>query len=230
MRPGDRTRLLFGPYSAPRLRSGDRATCLFKDCDVAVTGWTDARISWPRHLAQGRETLDGARAAVTLNLFGRAVRRPPAPSTEQPESPECVRPRHRPGHAMSSATPPSAFAPSRRVLVVEDNAIAREGLAVVLRRAGYEVVTATNGQEAIDLLGAGPRPDLILLDMLMPVLDGWHFLGLLRGRGPAPPVPVVVTTGTILTREWAAANGCAGFLHKPIDAEALLEEVRRCLA
>jgi hypothetical protein len=44
----DRVRLLHGPYRAPRLRKGDRATCLFKDCDVVVTGWTDARISWPR--------------------------------------------------------------------------------------------------------------------------------------------------------------------------------------
>jgi hypothetical protein len=48
MKPGDRTKLLFGPYQAPRLRKGDRATCLYKDCDVVVTGWTDARISWPR--------------------------------------------------------------------------------------------------------------------------------------------------------------------------------------
>jgi hypothetical protein len=48
MRASDRTRLLGGPYRAPRLRKGDRATCLFRDCDVIVTGWTDARISWPR--------------------------------------------------------------------------------------------------------------------------------------------------------------------------------------
>jgi transposase-like protein len=44
----DRTKLLFGPYRAPALKRGDRAACLFKDCDVVVTGWTDARISWPR--------------------------------------------------------------------------------------------------------------------------------------------------------------------------------------
>jgi hypothetical protein len=48
MRASDRTKLLFGPYQAPRLRKGDRATCLYRDCDVVVTGWTDARISWPR--------------------------------------------------------------------------------------------------------------------------------------------------------------------------------------
>ena len=47
-RTDDRVRLLHGPYEAPPLRVGDRATCLFADCDVVVTGWTDARISWPR--------------------------------------------------------------------------------------------------------------------------------------------------------------------------------------
>jgi hypothetical protein len=48
MRDAGRVKLLFGPYAAPRLRRGDRAICLFKDCDVVVTSWTDARISWPR--------------------------------------------------------------------------------------------------------------------------------------------------------------------------------------
>ena len=48
MHDADSFKLLFGPYAAPRLRKGDRAACLYKDCDVVVTGWTDARISWPR--------------------------------------------------------------------------------------------------------------------------------------------------------------------------------------
>jgi hypothetical protein len=48
MNNADPRKLLFGPYKAPRLRRGDRACCLFRDCDVVVTGWTDARISWPR--------------------------------------------------------------------------------------------------------------------------------------------------------------------------------------
>src|SRR5437868_9835811 len=49
----DRTRLLFRPYSPPPLRRGDRATCLYRDHDVVVTTWTDARISWPRCRAVG---------------------------------------------------------------------------------------------------------------------------------------------------------------------------------
>src|SRR2546429_220201 len=105
--------------------------------------------------------------------------------------------------------------PAKTLLVVEDNAVAGEGLAVVLRRAGYEVTTATNGRKALDLLVSGPAPDLVLLDMLMPVLDGWHFLEHLRRQSAAPSV--IITTGTILTKEWAAAKGCVGFLRKPFE-------------
>ena len=63
----------------------------------------------------------------------------------------------------------------------------------------------------------------------MPVLDGWHFLDRLK-KSPHGSVPVVVTTGTILSREWAAAHGCAGFLKKPVEEADLLAEFRRCLA
>ncbi len=48
MKPADRVKLLYGPYTAPPLKPGDRATCLYRDCDVVVTSWTDARIPWPR--------------------------------------------------------------------------------------------------------------------------------------------------------------------------------------
>ena len=53
MNARDRVKLLFGPYKAPALKRGDRATCLFKDCEVVVTGWADARIGWPRCLPVG---------------------------------------------------------------------------------------------------------------------------------------------------------------------------------
>ena len=48
MKDGHRSKLLFGPYQVPALKRSGRATCLFRDCDVVVTGWSDARISWPR--------------------------------------------------------------------------------------------------------------------------------------------------------------------------------------
>jgi CheY-like chemotaxis protein len=115
------------------------------------------------------------------------------------------------------------------LLVVEDNEVAREGLAAVLRRHGYAVALAANGLEALDYVGGNPAPDLILLDMLMPVLDGWRFLERLQQTGRLGATPIVVTTGTVLTREWARDHGCAGFLKKPIEVDPLLEEIRRCL-
>jgi CheY-like chemotaxis protein len=118
---------------------------------------------------------------------------------------------------------------AKTILVVEDNVIAREGLAVILRRRGYEVLLAEHGRHALDLLASGVAPDLMLLDMLMPVLDGWHFLEQLKQRPAGKSAPVVVTTGTILTREWAADHGCAGLLRKPIEADDLIAEIRRVL-
>jgi CheY-like chemotaxis protein len=117
----------------------------------------------------------------------------------------------------------------KTILVVEDNAVTREGLVTILSDAGYKTIPAENGQKALELLQNGPAPDLILLDMLMPVLDGWHFIGQVQRAGESRPLAIVVVTGTILSREWAESHGCAGFLHKPIEPEPLLEEVRRCL-
>jgi hypothetical protein len=64
--------LLSGPYRPPRLKVGDRATCLYRDRDVAVTGWTDARIPWPRGLPLGRK---GQPSLVVNEALARAVRR-----------------------------------------------------------------------------------------------------------------------------------------------------------
>jgi CheY-like chemotaxis protein len=112
---------------------------------------------------------------------------------------------------------------SKTILIVEDNAVTREGLAVILSRAGYATRTAKDGQEALDALARG-APDLMLLDMLLPVVDGWRILQ----RG-ATSVPVIVVTGTIVSREWAAEHGASGFLKKPVEEAELLAEVRRVL-
>src|SRR5437667_10097986 len=105
------------------------------------------------------------------------------------------------------------------LLVLEDDDNTRTALAVLLRDAGYVVVSAANGREALDRLRNGPTPDLVLLDMLMPVLDGWHFLRQLKALPYLADVPIVVVTGTILTRDWAQTHGCAGLLCKPIEPE-----------
>jgi CheY-like chemotaxis protein len=122
---------------------------------------------------------------------------------------------------MSSA----AHAP-RASLVVEDNEVIRDGLAAILRRQDYAVALAANGQAALDYLKDNASPALIALDTLMPVLDGWAFLQPRQRLPTSASVPVLITTATILTREWASDHGYAGLIHKPIDAGELLGELR----
>src|SRR5262245_52578175 len=85
-----------------------------------------------------------------------------------------------------------------RVLVVEESGPAREAGTLALRQAGYDVTTAGDGGQALALLRAGPAPDLLVLDTLMPLLDGWRLLERLRAEGPE--VPVLVAAGSAMTR------------------------------
>lgn len=117
------------------------------------------------------------------------------------------------------------------ILIVEDNALQREGLALQLRQRGFSVLPAADGQEAIEVLGRS-RPDLVLLDMLMPNEDGdgWWFL---KQRQQVPclaSIPVVITTAmSVASREWALSLGADGLIRKPIDVEPLLAAIQRCL-
>jgi len=119
------------------------------------------------------------------------------------------------------------------ILLIEDNPIQRQQLVTILHQQGFRVLIATDGNEALNQLSSRPLPDLILLDMLVPngYFDGWWFFEQ-RQRFPAlASVPVIITTAlTIASREWATAMGAAGLLRKPIDAEALLLEIRRSLS
>jgi CheY-like chemotaxis protein len=124
----------------------------------------------------------------------------------------------------------TAEAERKTLLLVEDDETNREGLADYLRREGFDVVPLADGRQALDHLRQHPKPDLILLDMLLPVLDGWRFLEEVREAGIKPLPPIIIATGTqAIGREWAFAHGCAGFVHKPIDPAALQDEIMRCL-
>jgi CheY-like chemotaxis protein len=117
----------------------------------------------------------------------------------------------------------------KTVLVVEDHDACRAGLEFLLEQEGYAVAAAAHGQQALDQLRTYPATDLVLLDMLMPVADGWHFLAV-RNRSPAlASIPVVIMTTSVVSRQWALDHGCAGFVKKPVDVATLLAEVRRCL-
>ena len=117
---------------------------------------------------------------------------------------------------------------SRLLMVVDDDADLREALQDVLRDSGYEVLSAANGRQALDALGREPRlPDLVLLDMMMPVLDGAGFLrelpALLAGR----ELPVVVFSASAGAREESEQLGARAYLRKPVDVDTLLETVER---
>ncbi|MCA1582269.1 MAG: response regulator [Acidobacteria bacterium] len=109
-----------------------------------------------------------------------------------------------------------------RILVVDDDASVREALRDLLSGEGYAVVTADDGQDALDRLGSMDPPCLILLDLRMPRIDGWEFLA--RRDGPGKKTPVVLLSGMAFIRD---APGVADFLAKPIRPDKLLDCVRR---
>lgn len=111
----------------------------------------------------------------------------------------------------------------KTVMVVEDDSSTRTVLAQILSMIGYDVVTAENGRDALERLAAGCHPCLILLDMMMPVMDGYEFLQKRRSVGQAAEVPVVVSSAAAVTR----AIDVEGFLPKPVDLRRLEQEVAR---
>ena len=122
----------------------------------------------------------------------------------------------------------SETSPQPILLIVEDDPIARAGLTTILEREGYRIVTATDGEEALQQLQAGLVPDLVLLDMILPVHDGWLFCHRKRRDTSIARIPVAIMTGLqIACEEWACSLGEIALLHKPIEIETLLEIVRR---
>lgn len=119
------------------------------------------------------------------------------------------------------------------ILVIEDDTIQRVELAATLQRRGFRVLTATDGNEALNQLSSRPVPDLILLDMLIPsgCGDGRWFLEQRQHIPELTAVSVIIVTSlSEASKEWAASLGAAGLLRKPFEATALLDEIRRCLS
>ncbi len=116
----------------------------------------------------------------------------------------------------------------KRILIIEDNVITREGLAVVLQREGYTVAGVGNGQEALGFLRNSPAPNLVPLDMMLPVLDGWSFLAHYKQNTALTAIPVLILTAlSVASPEWALSLGAVGVLRKPIDVEPLLKAIQR---
>jgi CheY-like chemotaxis protein len=113
------------------------------------------------------------------------------------------------------------------VLVVEDDPDIQQVLRFALEMAGYPVTTAGNGVEAMRQLQAATPPCLILLDLMMPVMDGWQFRAA-QQRDPAlAAIPVVVISADGRVPQKATSMGAAGYLAKPVDFDKLVEVVQR---
>ena len=111
------------------------------------------------------------------------------------------------------------------VLIVEDDAELRDMMAQLLTLEGFAATAVANGREALEYLGRGNRPDIILLDLMMPVMDGWEFRRKQQSDPALAAVPVVVLSA--LDHRRAAEVDAVAFLKKPLDFDRLLELVRR---
>ena len=117
-----------------------------------------------------------------------------------------------------------------RILLVEDNEMNRDMLSRRLTRKGFEVVIAVDGQQGVDM-AASESPDLILMDMSLPVLDGWAATTQIKDNPATASIPVIALTAHVMgsDRDKALAAGCDAFATKPIDMPALLVTMNEML-
>jgi CheY-like chemotaxis protein len=120
---------------------------------------------------------------------------------------------------------------SEQILIVEDDPGLREALAEVLADEGYDLLSARDGLEAVNLLKKGKRPDVILLDLSMPVVNGWEFRMFQKRDPELAQIPVILITAGGYTREEVAWLEPSALLLKPIDLPFLLSSIRKfCVA
>ena len=117
-----------------------------------------------------------------------------------------------------------------KILLVEDNEMNRDMLSRRLMKRGYEVAIALDGQQGVDIARA-ESPDLILLDMSLPVLDGWEAAQRLKNMDETREIPIIALTAHAMAgdREKAVEAGCDDFDTKPVDLARLLEKIQTLL-
>ncbi len=117
-----------------------------------------------------------------------------------------------------------------KILLVEDNQDSREGLARRLQRRGYEILQACDGQEGL-ALARSARPDLVLMDMNLPVIDGWEATRQLKAAAETRNLPIIALTAHALSsdRTKTLEAGCADYHTKPVDLPRLLAQIEEAL-
>ena len=115
------------------------------------------------------------------------------------------------------------------VLVVDDEPLIAMALEAALEDAGYAVVTAANGRQGLERLAEAPRPDLVLLDMMMPVMNGPAMLAAMAADPDLAGIPVVVLSSLPEEAIRARVQGAAAILLKPCTAKQVLDAIARAL-
>jgi CheY-like chemotaxis protein len=118
-----------------------------------------------------------------------------------------------------------------KILLVEDNEMNRDMLSRRLLRKGFEVVMAVDGEQGV-ILAQRERPDLILMDMSLPVIDGWEATRRVRAHNTTSHIPIIALTAHAMSgdREKALNAGCNDYDTKPIEMPRLLEKIDALLA
>jgi CheY-like chemotaxis protein len=120
--------------------------------------------------------------------------------------------------------------PMTKVLVVEDNEMNRDMLSRRLTRRGFQVIFAVDGQQGVDL-ALSERPDIILMDMSLPIIDGWEATRRVKSDDATRGVPVIGLTAHAMAgdREKAIEAGCDDYDTKPVEFERLIGKMERLL-
>jgi CheY-like chemotaxis protein len=117
-----------------------------------------------------------------------------------------------------------------RILLVEDNEMNRDMLSRRLQKKGYDVVIAVDGEAGVGM-ALSERPDLVLMDMSLPVVDGWEATRRIKGNPETASVPVIALTAHVMTgdRDKALDAGCDDYDAKPVEFERLLGKMQALL-
>jgi CheY-like chemotaxis protein len=115
----------------------------------------------------------------------------------------------------------------KHILVVEDDSSIRELLVELLQSEGYEVASAVNGLEGLKYLQMNKAPDLILIDLMMPVMDGYAFRTEQMKNSDWSKIPVVVMSAEANAKEKMKSFGINAFLSKPVELETILKTVEQ---
>jgi CheY-like chemotaxis protein len=118
----------------------------------------------------------------------------------------------------------------KKILLVEDNEMNRDMLSRRLTRRGFEVIFAVDGQQGVDL-ARSERPDIILMDMSLPVIDGWEATRRVKSDAATRGVPVIGLTAHAMSgdREKAIEAGCDDYDTKPVEIDRLIGKIERLL-